>query len=89
MTVTSSVLKSSSLRAILIMIGLGLPKFKAYRLEAVSRKATVDPQPGRIPPSIGQLGSKLVAINFAPSIINFNAFSSTSKLIYRPSPTTT
>lgn len=55
--VTSSVLKSSSFRAILIMIGLGLPKFKAFRPEAVSRKEMVKPQPGPIPPSIGQLGN--------------------------------
>ena len=46
------------MRAIPIMIGLGLPKLKAFRLEAVSRKATIELQPGRIPPSIGQLGSK-------------------------------
>ena len=87
--VTSSVRKSISLRAILIMIGLGLPKLKAFRLEAVSRKATMEPQPGRIPPSIGQFGSRLVAINLAPSMINCNAFSNTSKLISLPSPTTT
>ena len=38
---------------------MSLPKLKAFRLEAVSRKARIEPQPGRMPPSIGQLESKI------------------------------
>ena len=68
-TVVSSVRRPSSLRASRIITGLGLPTLKAFRPVADSNMATIAPQPGRRPFSVGQLGSRFVAISFAPSQI--------------------
>ena len=48
------------------------------------------PQPGRTPPFwVGQFGSRLVAMSFAPATIIRTAASTNSRLNVRPSPTTT
>ena len=62
--------------------GLGLLALNSCLPEAISKKKTIEPQPSRTPLSVGQLRSN-------PLIINFIAFSKTSKLSHYPSPTTT
>ena len=47
------------------------------------------PQPIRVPSCVGQFGSRLVAINFAPPRTIRTAASSISMFRVRPSPTTT
>ena len=87
--VTSLVRRLSCLRAMRIMMGLGLPTLKAFIPEAASSMATMAPQPGRMPLSVGQLGSMLVAMSLAPLRMSCSAFSAISNVRVRPSPMTT
>ena len=68
------------MRAARIMTGLGLPTLNALTPVAVSSMATMAPQPGRRPFCVGQFGSRLVAISFAPPRIIRTAASTISKL---------
>ena len=64
------------------------PSFGTSRIGNKS-DATSAPHPGRMPRSVGQLGSRFVATSFAPAAIIRVAASTSSRLNVRPSPTTT